>query len=49
MHKHSKEIQENLRIIGQMAKMPHKPHEPFKRKQKITKGKGRLRAGKSGS
>jgi hypothetical protein len=48
MTKHSKEIQETLRIIGQMAKMPHKPHAPLKKKgRKLTAGKGRVRVGKA--
>jgi hypothetical protein len=43
MPKPSKEVQETLRIIGQMAMIPHKPHAALKAKRKTIKGKGRSR------
>ncbi len=49
MPKNSKAIQETRRIMGPIAKMPHKPHEFLKksRKSKLTTPKGRVRTGKS--
>jgi hypothetical protein len=36
-------------ILKRMLETPHKPHEPLKAKRKPTKGKGRVRVGKSRS
>jgi hypothetical protein len=42
-----KELEQTKRVMGQLSKMPLKPLGPSQKKQKLTKGKGRVRAGKS--